>query len=134
MPVLVLAVAEDLDELLEDGGLASIAALGELGRVVVMAVNLAIVLVVAVLGAEYCRAQGACEVVDVILALERGNVGPPQCAAALMAEQAEPAEVVCLAERVWAPAILVVCREEFGSYNLSAVLQRCQQKSPTTAS
>jgi hypothetical protein len=77
MPVLVLAVAEDLDELLQNGGLAAIAALGELGRVVVVAVYLAIVLVIAVLSAEHRGAQGAGEVVDVILAVERGNVGPP---------------------------------------------------------
>jgi hypothetical protein len=37
--VLVLAVPEDLDKLLEDGGLAAIAALGELGRVVVVAID-----------------------------------------------------------------------------------------------
>ena len=128
VPVLVLAVPEDLDELLEDGSMAAAAALGELGGVVVMAVDMAIVFVIAVLGAKHGRAQGASEVVDVILAFEGGDVRPPQGSAALMAQEPEAAEVVRLAEGVLAPAVLVVCREEFGGYNLPAVLQSCQQQ------
>ncbi len=52
VPVLVLAIPEDLDKLLKDGGLASAATLGELGGVVIVAVDAAVVFVVAVLGAE----------------------------------------------------------------------------------
>jgi hypothetical protein len=48
MPVLVLAVSVDFDKLLEDGRLAAIAALGELCRVVVVAVDAPLVFVVAV--------------------------------------------------------------------------------------
>ena len=70
VPVLVLAVTEDLDELFEDGGLAAVAPLGELGRVMVVAVDAAIVFVVAVLGAEDGGAEGTGEVVDVVLAIE----------------------------------------------------------------
>lgn len=55
--MLVLPVAEDLDKLLKYCRVASIALLGELGGVVVMAVDLGIMLVVAVLGAEYCRTK-----------------------------------------------------------------------------
>lgn len=44
--MLVDTVAEDFHELLQDGGLTSIALLRELGRVVVMAVHVALVLVV----------------------------------------------------------------------------------------
>lgn len=50
--MLILAVAIYLDKLLQDGGLTAIAALRELGGVVVVAVDLAIVLVIAVLGSE----------------------------------------------------------------------------------
>lgn len=57
MPMLVLSIAVDLDELLEDGGLAAIAALSKLGRVVVVAVNAAFVFVVAVGRAEDCGAD-----------------------------------------------------------------------------
>lgn len=53
--MLVLAVPEDLDELLQDGCLAAITALRKLGRIVIMAVNIPIVLIVTILGAEYCR-------------------------------------------------------------------------------
>jgi hypothetical protein len=46
--MLVLPIAEDFDELLQDRCLAAIAALSELGRVVVVAVDAAFVLIVAV--------------------------------------------------------------------------------------
>ena len=46
VPVLVDSVAEDLDELLQDGSLTPIALLREFGRVVVVAVHIAFVLVV----------------------------------------------------------------------------------------
>ncbi len=120
--MLVLTVPEDLDKLLEDGSLTPAAALSELCGIVVVAVDVAIVLVIAVLGSKHGRAQGASKVVDVVLAFEGGDVRPPQRAAALMAQQPETAEVVGLAKRVRAPAVLVVCREELGSDNLPAVL------------
>lgn len=52
--MLVLTIAEDLDELLEDGRLAAIAPLRKLGRVVVVAVDAALVLIVAVRCTEHC--------------------------------------------------------------------------------
>src|SRR3569833_57374 len=88
MPVLVLAVPEDLDNLLEDGGLAAIAPLCELGRIVVVAVYLAVMLVIAVLSTEHGVAEGAGEVVDMIFALEGSDVGTSQGATALMAQEA----------------------------------------------
>lgn len=69
VPVLVLAITEDLDKLLKNCRLTSVALLGKLGGIVVVAVNLAIVFVVAVLGTEHGRAERAGEVVDVVLAL-----------------------------------------------------------------
>ena len=48
VPMLVLPVAEDFDELLQDRCLAAVAALSELGRVVVVAVDAALVFIVAV--------------------------------------------------------------------------------------
>lgn len=50
--MLVLPIAENLHKLLEDGGLAAITPLRKLGGVVVVAVDVPIVLVVAVLGAK----------------------------------------------------------------------------------
>lgn len=44
--MLVLTVAENLDKLFEDGGLAAVAALGELSGVVKVTVHFALVLVV----------------------------------------------------------------------------------------
>jgi len=88
MPVLVLAVTKDLDELLQDGGLAALATLGEACGIVVVAINLPIVLIIAVLCSKYRRAQGAGEVIDVVLAFQRRDVGPAECASALVAEKA----------------------------------------------
>lgn len=78
MPVLVLPVAEYLDKLLKYGRLASAASLGELGGVVVVAVDLALVLVVAVLGSKDRRAQRAREVLDVVFSFERRDVRPSE--------------------------------------------------------
>lgn len=56
MPVLILAVAEDLDELLENGGMTSMTPLRKLGRVMEMTIDLALVLVVRILGTKHRRA------------------------------------------------------------------------------
>lgn len=57
MPVLVLPIAENLHKLLEDGRLAAIAPLRELSGVVVVAVDVPVVLVVAILGAKDGRTE-----------------------------------------------------------------------------
>lgn len=57
MPVLVLAIAEDLDKLFQNSGLTAVAALGELGRVVEVTVHLALVFVVGILSTEDRRAD-----------------------------------------------------------------------------
>lgn len=119
--MLVLAVAVDFDKLFEDGGLAAIAPLRKLCRVMVVAVDAALVLVVAVRGAEYGRTDRAGEVLDVVFPFESSDVGAAECLSAFMAEQVESAEVVGLAERVLAWGF-VGDREEFGGYNLAAVL------------
>lgn len=75
MPVLVLSISEYFNELFQDRGLTAAASLGELGRVMVMAINLAIMLIIAVLSTEYCWAKGAGEVIDVVFAIERSYVG-----------------------------------------------------------
>ena len=66
MPVLILSIPEDFDELFQDRSLTSIAALSELSGVVIVTIDLSIVLVVAILGAKYRRAHRASEVVNVV--------------------------------------------------------------------
>lgn len=61
--------------------------------------------------------------IDVIFPVERSYVRSPQSTTALVTEQPESAEVVCLAERILASAILVIGREEFRGYDLAAVLR-----------
>ena len=74
MPVLIDAVPKYLDKLFQDRRVAAVAFLGEFGGVMVVAVDAAVVLVVAVLCAEDSRAYAASEVFDMIFAIERGNV------------------------------------------------------------
>lgn len=83
MPVLVLAVPVNFHKLLENCSLAAIASLRKLRRVMVMTIHVAIVLVVAVLCAKDRGTQGACEMVDVILSVESGDVGASKSTTAL---------------------------------------------------
>lgn len=122
MPVLVLAIPVNLDKLLEYGRLAAVAPLGVAGRVVVVAVDVAVVLIVAILGTKDGGAERACEVVDVVLAVEGGDVGAAKGASALMAYQAQSSKVVGFAQRILALPIFIFGREEFGRHNLAAVL------------
>lgn len=123
VPVLVLAVAIYLDELLEDGSLATIAALSEAGGVVVVAVDVGIMLVIAVLGAENSIAHGTRKVIDVVFSIQSSNVGASQGASTLVAEKAESSKIVGFAKRILALTITVVRREEFGGYYLSTILE-----------
>lgn len=123
MPVLVLSVPEDLNELLQYGGLAAVASLSELCRIVIVAVYLSFVFVVAILSSKNGRAHGTGEVLDMVLALQRRNVRASQCATTVETEKIETPEVVSLAEWVLALAILVIDGKEFGGYDLSAVLE-----------
>jgi hypothetical protein len=97
MPVLIHAVPEDLHELFENGGLTAIALLRKLGRVVVVAVDAAVVLVVGVRGAKHRRANTAREVLDVIFAIEGCDVRSSQRATACEAEEIQSSEIVGLA-------------------------------------
>lgn len=74
MPMLVLAIAEDLDELLEYGCSAAVAALGEFCGVVIMAVYISFVFVIAVLSAEYGRTYRAGEMLYMVFAIQGGDV------------------------------------------------------------
>jgi hypothetical protein len=74
MPVLVLAVSKNLHKLLQNSSLTTAALLGELGRVMIMAIHVAVVLIVAVLGAKDGVAKRAGEVIDMVFPIQRCNV------------------------------------------------------------
>lgn len=126
--MLILAVAEDLDKLLKNCCLTSVTFLRKLGGVVIMAVNLPVVFVVAVLSAEDGGTEGARKMVDVVLPLQCCNVRSSKGSAALVAEQAEASKVVRLAEGVLALPVFIFGRKELGCHDLSAVLWKllCQ--------
>ena len=90
-----------------------------------MAVDLAIVLVVAVLRSEYCWACRACEVINVILSLQGCDVRTAQSTVALIADQIKTSEVISFTKGILALSILFIDWEEFGSYYLPTVLEVC---------
>ena len=110
--MLILAIPENLNKLLEYGGLAAITSLSELGRVMIVAVDFSFVFVVAVLSAKYCRAQRASEMVDMILPVKSCDIGPAKGTATLMAEKIEAAKVISLAKWILTCSIVVVGRKE----------------------
>ena len=69
MPMLVLSIAENFDELLQDRRLATIAPLCKLGRIVIVAVHTALVLVVAVRSPKNRGTDRTCEMLDVVLSV-----------------------------------------------------------------
>jgi hypothetical protein len=74
MPVLVLAVPKDLDKLLEDSSVAAITSLCKMRRVVVVAVDLSVMLVVTILRTKNCRTDRAGKVFNVILPIDSRDV------------------------------------------------------------
>lgn len=72
--MLILAIAEDLNKLLENGRMASITSLRKLCGVVVMAVHLPIVLIVTILCAEHSWAYRAGEVIDVVFPIQSCDI------------------------------------------------------------
>jgi len=67
MPVLILAVSEDFDKLFENGILATLTTLRKFGRIMVMAVHIAFVLIITIFSSKLCRADGAREMFDMVL-------------------------------------------------------------------
>lgn len=82
VPMLVLAVTENLNELFQNGGLAPVTALSEFCGIMEMAVYAAVVLIIAVLRPKHGRTNGACEVLDVVFTVEGGYVRTTQRATA----------------------------------------------------
>ncbi len=89
----------------------------------IVAVHLSFVFVVAILSPKKGWAHGTGEVLDMVLALKRGDVRASQCATTIETEEVETPEVVSLAQWVLALAILIIDREEFRGDDLSAVLE-----------
>lgn len=121
--MLVLAISVYLDELLENGRLTAVTPLCEAGGIMVMTVHLTIVFVVAIGSAKNGWTDRTGEMVDVVFAIEGGDVGSTQGLSALVAKEAKAPKIIGFAERVLAVAVLVVNGEELGSDNLSTILQ-----------
>lgn len=72
--MLILTIAKDFNKLLKNCSLASIAPLSKLCGVVEMAINLAIVLVVAVLCAKYRGTHRTSEVINMVFLVQSCDV------------------------------------------------------------
>ena len=120
--MLILTVAEYLHELFEDRGLAPVATLCKSCRVVVVAINLPLMLVVIVFRTESCRADGACKVVDVKLSIQGRDIRPSKRPPTSKTKEVQSSKIVGLAERILSFASFIVNWEEFGCYDLSAIL------------
>lgn len=84
--MLVLTVAHDLDELLENGCLTTIASLCEFEGEMIVTIYTTIVLVVRILGTEDGRTDRASEVLDVKLLVQSCYIRASQSTAAGMTE------------------------------------------------
>lgn len=120
--MLVLAITEDLDKLLENGGMTSMAPLCKLGRIVEMAVDLALVFIVGVLCTEDRWAHGAGEMLNVVLAIQGCNVGATESTTTLVAQKVQSPEIVRLAEGKLAGSVIRVNGEELGGNNFTTIL------------
>lgn len=78
--MLIDAISENFNELLQDCGLATIALLRESCGIVIVAIYAAFVLVVTVLRPKHCRAHAAGEMLNVVFAFQRGDIRASQCA------------------------------------------------------
>lgn len=85
MPVLVLAVPEYLYKLLQYGCLTPVAFRSKACRVVVVAIDFGVVLVIRVLGAKDCWTDTTCKVFNVVFPVERRDVRAAQGLSAVVA-------------------------------------------------
>jgi hypothetical protein len=122
MPVLILAIAEYLDKLLKNGIVTSVTALSEAGGVVIVAIDAAVMFVVAVLCPKDGGTDGAGKVLDMVFPIECGYVRTAQSISACETDEIQSFEIVLFAQGVlvWA---FVGDGKELGSYNLTALLE-----------
>jgi len=120
--MLIDAITEQLHELLKYRFVAPATFLCEARAVMVMAIDGAFVLIIAILSAEDGRTDRTSEVLDVVLTFERGDVRASKGASAIIAEKVEPTEIVRLAQRILVRR-LVGDGEELGGHDLATILR-----------
>lgn len=85
--MLILSIAEDFDELLQNCRVTAMTPLSELSGVMVMAIHLAFMLIVGVLSTKHCRTHGASEMFNVIFAIQGRDIRAAQGTTAFMTQQ-----------------------------------------------
>lgn len=87
-------------------------------------VDFAFMFIVGILCTKDRGTDRTSKMLNVILAVESGNIRAAQGPAAFVAEEIEPTEIINLAQRVLSTAIFRVDREKLGCHDLAAVLRR----------
>lgn len=119
--MLVLAIAEDFDELFEDRSLAAVAALGEFRRVVKVTKYTAFMLIIAVLRPKHGRTDRTGEMLNVVLAIKRRDVRASKRGPTLETQEIKSAEVISFAKRVLVRR-MVGDWEKLRRYNLVTIM------------
>ena len=84
--MLILSIAKDFHKLFENGGMASMTSLRELGGIMEMTVHLALMFVIRILRPKHRGTYGARKVFNVVLAFQGRNIRATERTTTLMAE------------------------------------------------
>jgi hypothetical protein len=87
VPMLILAISKNLNELLQDSIMTSMTSLREPSGVMIVAIYVSIMFVVAILGAEYGWTCGASKMLNMVFPIQGGDVGSTQCISARVAQK-----------------------------------------------
>lgn len=94
--MLILTIAKNLHELLQNRCMTPVASLSKLSGIVEMTVHPALMLVIGVLSAKNRWANGASEMLDVVLVVQGGDIGTTQSTATFVAEEVQSPKVIGL--------------------------------------
>lgn len=126
--MLILPVPEDLHKLFQNGGMAAMAPLCKLGRIMVVTIYHAFMFVVTVLRSEHCGANRTSEMFYMIFAVQGCDIRTSKGATALEAKKLKSSEIIRFAQGVLSTPVLVVNREEFRRDYLTAILFEEKEK------
>lgn len=93
-----------------------------------MAIDFAVVLIIGVLRTKDGGTDTTRKMLDMVFAVERGDVRSTQGFPAIMTQQIKSPKIVLFAQRVLALAILIVHGKEFGGHDRTTVLFSDQQR------
>ena len=94
MPMFVNTVSVNFYKLFQNSSLTTRTFDCKSSRVMVMAINLAVMFVIRILRTEYGRASRAGKVLNVILFIKSRNIGASKGTTALFTDKIQPSEII----------------------------------------